>query len=187
MPKKIVALLFFLMIVDGGCAGSSVLQELPQYASAPSTDRMLSQISVSVSDEQALNEFLSEVANAAMRHDWRSVAYVFDPVGYAEQFAFMKGDNTDRSDADVVAQILRETLGLGMVDNNLSGTGGTYNQPFARLNRIQQVELTGVDPPGNEFRQVDGIVTLEDGSTRSLSFSVMMGSDGEWLIVVPMG
>lgn len=161
---------------------------LPQYVAAPSSESSRLLIRYRIADEPELNWLLSQIIGSIVRHDWRQLAYTFDPEIYAEQFAFMKRDSNERSDADMVAQILAETIGLGMVDNNLSGNGERDPEnPFAPLNRIRSVELTAVDPSGSEYRQVDGLVTLEDGTSRSLSFSVFLNADGEWNIEVPVG
>lgn len=161
---------------------------LPQYAAAPSSESARLLIRFRIADESELNWLLSQITGSIVRQDWQQLAYTFDHDGYAEQFALMKRANAERSDADVVAQILAETIGLGMVDNNLSTNSvRDPENPFAGLNRIRSVELTGVDPSGSEYRQVDGFVTLEDGTFRSLSFSVFQNADGEWRINVPVG
>lgn len=160
----------------------------PQYAAAPSSESVRLLIRYRIADEPELNWLLSQITDSIMSHGWRQLAYAFDAEIYAEQFAFMKRANAEPSDADVVAQILEETIGLGMVDNNLSANGARDPEnPFAGLNRIQSVEISRVDPPGTEYRQVDGLVTLEDGTSRSLSFSVFLNADGEWNIEVPVG
>ncbi len=184
-------ILFFLALALAGCSGSLPAEGnlAPQYAAAPEgeflTTNLLPSFQTGTHD---LDWLLVEFDYAVERGAWRRLVYTFDPDIYAEQFVFMKRDGGDRSDAQIVAQILEETIGLGMVGNNLRPPGGRdAANPFAGLDRIQSIEWTAVDPPGSEFRQVDGLVLLDDGTYRSLSFTVFQTDDGQWRVVVPQG
>ncbi len=190
-----VTLLLLIVGIVGCSASRPPSGLLPQYAAAPPgpgpiliSDPIAPTYRAAHSGDRALDMFLSRMAIALRDHDWRRLAQGFEAQAYAEQYALMKSENGDRSDADVVAQILAETIGLGNVGNNLNVDGRRNpDNPFQGLDRISDVEQIAVDPPGSAYRQVTGLVILQDGSSRSLSFSVIQDTEGRWRISVPMG
>ena len=169
-----------------GCAGSRPDADLaPQYAAAPDSDRVLSTSVYTLADDPAVNRFLAEIADAFLRHDWRALAYTVDAEEYAAQFAFMKSGG--RADADVVSQILEETFGLALVGNTIFPDGlRRADRPVAGLERLRHIEFASVESAWDEVLQVEGQVTLDDRTSRSLSFFVTT-RDGAWRVVVPQG
>jgi hypothetical protein len=181
--------LLFALVLVAGCAGSRPGADLPpQYAAAPPaipTTDQLGYDTVSTGDG-ALDSFLLSVAAAFERHDWRRLAYTLDPDGYAEQFAFMRGDG--RPSGAAASQVLEETFGLGTAGNTVFPAGLLRaDRPFAGLDRVRRVSLTAIRPSGvGEFRTVEGRVTLDDRTSRALSFQIT-DFGGGYRVVVPMG
>lgn len=192
MHRFLILASLLLVGCSGGQPGIGLApqNEPPQYEAAPNDSLVQSNppLFAQLMAASTLYDFVGLLALAIERHDWYTLAYGLNESDYVEQFTFMKRDDHDRSDADVVAQILAETIGLGMVDNNLRVDGRRDpDDPFAGLNLIRNVEINTVDPSGSEYRQVHGVVTLEDGTSRFLSFTVSLKASGEWRVDVPLG
>ena len=177
-----------LLIGLAGCAGSRPGADLPpQYAAAPvapTADAARTDLEVLPTGDVALDAFLVTIAGAFERHDWRALAMSLDPAEYAEQFQFMSSDG--RPDEAAVSQILEETFGLGYANNSIYPDGLRRNErPFVGLDRIRGVMIERLVPSG-DFQSVEGRVTLDDRTSRTLSF-LLSHTDGVYRVVVPMG
>ncbi|MDX1440797.1 MAG: hypothetical protein R3284_12935 [Rubricoccaceae bacterium] len=175
-----------VLVILWGCGGVRPGGELlPQYAAAPTANATIPRPSYELDDERGLSRFVEEIAEALMRHDIRTLAYMLHAGDYAQQFAFMKGD--DRSDEEVVAQIIEETYGLRVVGNVLLQPElRNPEQPFAGLNRIRSVDVWTAEENRPGFWDIEGHVGLDDRTSRSLTFTIYK-PDGEWHVVVPQG
>lgn len=181
----LVVWVLLLTSISTGCSVSRLETDLPpQYAAAAESETVLSAPVYDLSGEPGLNGFISEISNAFMRHDWRDLSYMLHPSDYAEQFSFIR--NGSGSDAEAVAQVLEETFSLRMIGNVLLPNElRRANRPFDGLNRIRGVQISSVEPRG-EYFDVEGTVTLDDRTSRSLSFAVSRAT-GTWQVVVAMG
>lgn len=181
-------LLLTLALALVGCAGTRPEAGLPpQYAAAPAAptaDPARSDLDVLPTGDHRLDRFLTDVAGAFERHDWRALAHTLDPDAYAEQFAFMQEGG--RSAEAAVSQILEETFDLGTVGNAVYPDGLRRDErPFAGLDRIRVVMLDAVDHREGAIT-VEGRVRLDDRTSRRLTFQII-DVGGAYRVVVPMG
>jgi hypothetical protein len=161
------------------CAGS-----LPMpYAAVPAVPArapIAEANPVAPTGDAALDDFLSELAAAIDRKDWRGVATRFERPAFAEQVAFVTtGAGSTEAAA---AQVIAESLGLSAL---ATYTAASDTDPYAGLDRIVVVTFRDARRAGDRV-DIQGDVRLPDGQTIPLSFSVTPARAG-FAVLVPRG
>lgn len=171
-----------VLLLASGCKTTPVIPDSPEdgpYAGIPSvaaTAPMAEAQPVIPTGNPELDTFLSELAAAIDRKDWRGVAKKMEPEAFAEQRAFLEAGGNRQP----AAQILAETLGVGELGN------------WDALDRIRVVTFRQhtVQTPGiaggEGYDIIDGTVRLEDGRTLPLQFSIV-SRGGVPVVLVPQG
>lgn len=128
-------------------------------------------------NDRMLGRFLDSLTQAVEKHDWDLVLTMFDPENFTGQKQMGIGE----------PQYIEEGLGLGMVGNNLVPRPGD-GSGYAKLNAIESIEIIKLNPPdAGGTMEVDGRVTLFDGSTRKVTLYLVRTPTGGYIMSPPVG
>ena len=171
-----------VLVAVSGCRTTPTIPDSPDdgvYAGIPAvaaSEPMAEAQPIIPTGNDTLDEFLSEIAAAIDRKDWRGVAKMMEPEAFAEQQAFLAAEGRTQP----AAQIIAETLGIG----ELEGWDGLGEIRVITL-REHTVQTPGI-AGGEGFDLIDGTVRLENGRTLPIQFSIV-SRGGVPVVLVPRG
>lgn len=146
---------------------------IPTASPAPSVSRERVLFHV---DDRILQDFLERLTAAIEQHDWRMVLTLF-------QGANFKGQTEIGIDQP---QYIAEGLGLHTVSNSLTKTHERIE--FSHLDKIEQIELSGMTGPDNEgLLSITGHVLLQDGTRLKVEIPLHRTETGGYELAPAVG
>ena len=130
-----------------------------------------------VIQDRILEKFLGDFIDRVEQHDWELALTFFSPENFQMQTEIGIGR----------AQYLAEGMGLNYVDNQLIPRPGD-NSEFAKLNSIVNLKITAMEKPDSSgYFNVQGLVVLFDGSTRTVRLILRRTQTGGYIIEPALG